>query len=599
MTMTSSPPTSAPGSGKALSAVLMLVFALGGCGPPQRAVEYVDLVADRSFRDGAEPLPVTESVCWDETYDTIAIEPGLTVTARVAFGENPVLHLGGALDCGRDFGTKDEKALIRGGVVSSSGGTVPVKMEFTGASGWWSQTTDLEQLEGEQATIELTAELPDDCVVRLKDGFVEQQRKTKRSDTRPLQILLISVDTLRADTVEDPTIETPNLEKLAKQGERWTRHYAAATWTKPSHASMLTGFSPQTHRALDMRDPMSRSIPTLAQRFQEADFKTGALVFDTAWLSARWGFAKGFDEYRIARWRVDREMRAAANWLVRHRNESFFYFLHTFEPHSDHSILPYEAPGTTRRTIADEFGLSDYGCRRQLCASRFLIALDQGKVGRLPKDSKILRSTYLDGVRFTDQAIGSLISTLHESGIWDDLLVVFTSDHGEAFGEHGKFSHSTLHEEIIRVPLIIKWPRGERAGERNEVPSSSLDLAPTLLGFASISADDLPGTHLHRRTPGQPVFAGTFSMAAVLGLEKSIFSKSGDLEEFYDLEGDPGETHSLSEPPRGRVREHDRMRRAWLQQSRALGKKFGVAGEEEVALSERERERLRAFGYLE
>ena len=139
------------------------------------------------------------------------------------------------------------------------------------------------------------------------------------------------------------------------------------------------------------------------------------------------------------------------------------------------------------------------------------------------------------------------------------------------------------------MPLIIKWPLGARAGERNDVPSSSLDLAPTLLGFASISADDLPGTHLRRRTIEQPVFSGTFSIAAILDLKKLIFSRSGELENFYDLEGDPGETHSLSEPPGDRVKQLDRMRRAWLQQSRALGKKFGVAGEEEVALSERER----------
>jgi arylsulfatase A-like enzyme len=149
------------------------------------------------------------------------------------------------------------------------------------------------------------------------------------------------------------------------------------------------------------------------------------------------------------------------------------------------------------------------------------------------------------------------------------------------------------------VPLIIKWPRGARAGEKNEVPSSSLDLAPTLLEFVGISAEDLPGTHLHRRTTEQPVFSGTFSIAVVLDLEKSIFSRSGDLENFYDLEGDPGETRGLSEPPSDRVRQLDRMRRAWLQQSRALGKKYGVVSGEEVALSERERERLRAFGYLE
>jgi arylsulfatase A-like enzyme len=581
------------------ASVAALILVSVACGPTQQAVEYIDLVADRSFTNAAGPLPISESVCWDETYNTIAIDSSSTVSATVALGEDPVLHLGGALDCGRDFGTEDEEAVILGGVFGSADKTVPIRIEFNGASGWWSDTTDLKGFSGTRVEIELASELPDGCVVRVNDAFVRQKKAIEISEPRPQQILLISVDTLRADSIEDQNVLTPSLDILAEQGERWTRHYAAATWTKPSHASMLTGFAPQTHRALDMRDPIAGAIPTLAQRFLEAEFETAALVFDTAWLSSRWGFSKGFDEYRIARWRVDREMRAAANWLVQHRNDSFFYFLHTFEPHSDHSILPYEAPGVSRRTIATEFGLSDYGCRRQLCASRFLIALDRGKVGRRPKDPKILRRTYLDGVRFTDQAIGSLITALQESGIWDDLLVVFTSDHGEAFGEHGRFSHSSLHEEIIRVPLIIKWPRGARAGQKSDVPSSSLDLAPTLLEYAGLSADALPGTHLHRRTPEQPVFAGTFSVAVVLGPEKAIFAKSGDLEELYDLADDPRETDNILDSPSNRLGELDRMRREWLKQSRALARKFGVAGEAEVALSERDRERLQAFGYLE
>ena len=579
--------------------VAVVVLIVAGCGTPRRAVEYIDLVADRGFRDVSGPIQTTDSVCWDETYNTIAIEPQQTITAVVELRDDPALHLAGSLDCGREFGLAEEKALLLGRVDGRGGGSVPVRVEFTGASGWWSHVVNLGALSSGPAAVELIAEVPNDCVVRLKDAYVEQLRPRERSESHPTQILLVSIDTLRADVIEDQTVPTPNLDDLALRSERWTRHYAAASWTKPSHASMLTGFAPQTHRALGLRDPMARAVPTLAQRFQEADFRTAAMVFDTAWLSPRWGFAKGFDEYRIVRWRVDREMRAAANWLIRHRDEPYFFFLHTFEPHSDHSVLPYEAPGVSRRSIADEFGISDFGCRRGLCASRFLLALDRGAVRQRRKDPEILHSTYDDGVRFTDHALGTLVSALETSGVWDDLLVVVTSDHGEAFGEHGRFSHSTLHEEIIRVPLLVKWPGALNAGRRNDIPTSSLDLAPTLLEHAGISAEGLPGTHLHRRSVDMPVFSGTFAMAAVRGFDKGIFEKSGDLLEYYDLALDPEETANLAPNRLDGGGELSELLRAWLRQSRALAKELGAENAGEVELSERERARLQAFGYLQ
>lgn len=136
----------------------------------------------------------------------------------------------------------------------------------------------------------------------------------------PGQILLVSVDTLRADAIGCGGEHrlTPNLDRLAAEGESWARHYAASHWTKPSHASLLTGYPALVHGALDRDSPTAPALLTVAERFTRAGWATGALVYDCGWLTPKHGFARGFDDYRVRRWRIDKQVRAAVNWLTQH-----------------------------------------------------------------------------------------------------------------------------------------------------------------------------------------------------------------------------------------------------------------------------------------
>jgi len=386
---------------------------------------------------------------------------------------------------------------------------------------------------------------------------------------------------------------------LAEEGERWTTVYAAASWTKPSHASLLTGYYPETHRAILLDQGMDAAVPTLAERFRSAGFATSALVFDCTWLSPRWGFGKGFDSYRVTQWRAGRQTRAAASWVLDHRDRDFFFFLHTFEPHSDFAVLPYEAPGLNRRTIAREFGVEGFGCRRGLCASRFVNALSDGEVPGRPKDAMILRSTYDMGISYLDASLGELFETLRQSGVWDDLLVVVTSDHGEEFDEHGGFGHSALYDEILRVPLIIKWPRGESAGVVNTAPSSGVDVAPTLLEHAGLPVSGLPGGHLHSRDPDLPILAGTLELAVVAGGFKGVFGGRKP-DRLYDLRLDPAEVVNLADQQPEVLEGLRAILAEQRREAQALYRSFGSKGDQgRVELGERERERLKAFGYLQ
>jgi arylsulfatase A-like enzyme len=530
------------------------------------------------------------------------VDPGSRATATTRLHEEPILELGGALKCGAS-GETESRGTLSVEVWREGGARITSIVELSTASGWWRRVVDLSPLEGETVTISLETESGEDCALLLREATVRQKiRRPKPRREAPQQIVLISVDTLRVDAIDvfGGETSTPAVRRFASEAERFTSHYAAANWTKPSHASMLTGYHPQTHRAQLRSQAMDPEIPTLADRFRAAGFATGGLVFDCTWLSPRWGFNKGFDSYRVTRWRAARQMRAAAQWITAHRNEPFFYFLHTFEPHSDFKVLPYEAPGLNRQVIAETFGAQGFGCRDGFCSSKFLNALTSRKIARRPTDTEILRATYDAGVEYVDQSLGEFFDSLRSAGLWDNLLVIVTADHGEEFGEHGGFSHDSLYDEVLRVPLLVKWPGADRGGVVNEVLTSSVDLAPTLLARAGLPTGDLPGTDLHRRSGDEPVYSGTLSRVVVDGRFKGIFGDEFDLRELYDLAADPEETVNLIELDPDRDLRLERLLRDQKRQALALYRLIGskeMTGE--VELSRRERERLRAFGYLE
>ncbi len=577
------------------------LVAVASCGRPAAEVRFVDLVTDQKLEVDGHRLRPEEIVAVDETWVSVTLAAGSEVRADVELHDDPTLTLAGSLECGEAVDGSVVGA-IEGFVRASRGREVGLELALDTADGWWRQVVDLEGLANTRSELAFRADIPSGCVVHLREATIRHFRKFSVSVSEPrTQVLLISVDTLRHDGVGafGGVVATPQLDRLAEEGERWTTVYAAASWTKPSHASLLTGYYPETHRAILLDQGMDAAVPTLAERFRSAGFATSALVFDCTWLSPRWGFGKGFDGYQVTQWRAGRQARAAANWVLDHRDEDFFFFLHTFEPHSDFATLPYEAPGLNRRTIAREFGVEAFGCRRGLCASRFVNALSDGEVPQRPKDAQILRSTYDKGIGYLDASLGELFEALRTSGAWDDLLVVVTSDHGEEFDEHGGFGHSALYDEILRVPLIIKWPRGARAGAVNSTPSSGIDVAPTLLGFAGLPVTDLPGAHLHTRGPDSPILAGTLELAVVAGGFKGVFGGNRP-DRLYDLREDPGELVDLA-GQRPEILEDLRITLAeQRREAQALYRSFGSKGDPgSVELGERDRERLKAFGYLQ
>jgi len=591
------------------AAAVLAGVLLAACAAPPAAPRYEDWVAEGDLAStlaGGEPQQVH---CGFETRFARTLRPGEVLTAEVDLGAAPRLVL--AL-CRRDGGPASASGEPAGAlaleVAAADGTAIAERWPLPAEEGWRRRELDLGALAGERVAVRLEAEF-DDPGPGARPLFLEQLVVAHRVPApdrrgRPPQVLLISADTLRHDVVGDGEGDgrpaTPALDRLAADGETFTPHYAGATWTKPSHGVLLTGHGISVLRLHGFDDVLPAAVPTLAERFRAAGFRTGGLVHDCVWLDPKYGFGRGFEDYRSVKWFAGQQVRAAVDWMAARRGEPFFYFLHLFDVHSDFHRLPYEAAGVTPATVERRFGVPGYGCRGGLCSSAMLGAINEGRLALEPYDAEILRFLYDRGVERLDAALGALFDDLAAAGLYDDLVIAFTADHGEAFLEHGKLTHTTWHEEVLRVPLIVKWPRGERAGEVRRGAAGAADVAPTLLAAAGLPAHGFSGVDLRTRRADRPVFAGTFVQIVVQGSMKGAFPLFDAPPQLFDLAADPGERHDLAAE---RPEELARLRALLDAQTAAAARlRRQIDALEQpgrAAMTEEERARLKALGYVD
>jgi arylsulfatase A-like enzyme len=451
--------------------------------------------------------------------------------------------------------------------------------------------------------------------IRLREPRVRSERQVprRRLEGRPgRQILLLSIDTLRADAAsrEGGRRPTPALDALATEAQSFRRHYAGAHWTKPSHATLLTGLPAAAHGATEVDTGLNPHARTLAERFRAAGFVTEADVRSIANLDPRWGFDRGFDSYQASERRAGSATRGVLGRLQALRDRPHFVFLHLFEAHSDFSALPYESRGTNRRRVEQEFGAPQYGCREGKCASELLKAIDDGAIAPTDQDRRLLPVLYQRGVEDVEATLGEFFADLKATGLWDQLTIVVTSDHGESLLEHDRALHTVYYEPVIRVPLWIKWARGV-AGAAEETlagPTSAWDVAPTLLASAGLEVGDLPGRSLLGPPSRRVVFAGGNLEMVLEGNWKAIWPSAGASSaapagsasaeappRLFDLAADPGENDDQAARRPQEVTHFSRLRAAARLRFSQL-----VPGAPSAAspLTEEEILKLRSLGYL-
>ena len=278
-------------------------------------------------------------------------------------------------------------------------------------------------------------------------------------------VLFILVDTLRYDRLSAYGYErntSPNLDALAETGVRFAHHVSQSSWTKCSMASLWTGLYPVRTRVLRSEQGVASEARMPAEIFQEQGFRTAG-IWRNGWIAPNFGFAQGFEIYQRPRPAplprgVRREhlslrlegsdadiVRSAFTFLRAHGHERWFLYLHLMDVHQYVSSKETAVFGTTYSDIYD------------------------------------------NSILWVDSLIGELIAQLELRGLRERTLIVFTSDHGEAFGEHGGEGHAhNVYGEVTETPFILSFPFRLEPGIVVEARSENVDLWPTVLELAGL-----------------------------------------------------------------------------------------------------------------
>lgn len=430
----------------------------------------------------------------------------------------------------------------------------------------------------------------------------------------PRHVVLIVVDTLRASAIGafgGPAGATPNIDALAADSHAFHAARSASPWTLPSMVSLMTGESPETHRVLreDIRVP--RKLPTLAEQLSRAGYATAAFVRNMVLLPHS-GMHRGFHEYYVntplarpasvgarllsallgpagERMETDDELaQRTCEWLEERAREPFFVWLQLYDPH-----IPYAPP---REFLGGKQAPARMGASFEQA--------DQVREGVLrlePEQREWVRDLYDAEVRASDAAVGRVLASLRELGLYDDALIVFTSDHGEEFFEHGLIEHGhALYDEVVRVPLLVKLPRqSARVDVRHNV--ANWEIAPWLLARCGLAPADA-GAGLLDETRRDPpgivrgmLFYGERS-AVLFERWKYVVHHDDGREELYDLGRDPAERAPLQdEAVLAQGRALLARLRAQAEQRRG---ELGLEGDERAGLSSDLTRGLQELGYV-
>lgn len=393
--------------------------------------------------------------------------------------------------------------------------------------------------------------------------FVREPSRTGRPQAARPDILLITIDTLRADRVGRGL--TPSIDALAARGVRFANARATAPLTLPSHVSIMTGLLPVTHGVRQNGAVLRPAQATLADTLKAAGYRTAAFVGAFV-LDRRFGLAGGFDRYddrvrrdpdasdRLEAERPGSEVVDAALAWMQSSSSPFFLWVHLYDPH-----VPYEPP-------------ADYLAR--------------------------VRGNAYDGeVAYADAQVGRISAAIAARGTDPSTLIIVAGDHGEGLGEHDERTHGMLaYDSTLRVPLIVAGPGAAGKGTAIAAPVSLVDVAPTVLRVAGLTpsagirgVDLLTGATADRDVYAEtqyPRSAGWHALAALAGERwKLVLSSEAEL---YDVANDPGERTNVASDHPGIV---DGMT-SRLRQIESTAAAAPAPVDADVA------ERLRALGYV-
>jgi arylsulfatase A-like enzyme len=424
-------------------------------------------------------------------------------------------------------------------------------------------------------------------------------------------IVLVTIDALRADHLSSygyQQFTSPAIDAFARRAARFTNAIAQAPYTKASIASIMTGQYPSAHKTVTASVPFPEtmtghlttapittdvlppSMTTLAEALGAGGYQTLGFTANP-FLIEEFGFARGFDRFRFYPGTgFARGERLVADAVDAARDADgrrpLFTWVHFMEPHS-----PYTPPPLTA-------GMFRVGGSPQPIPSQ--VSIPGWLLPGSPRDLRPYVAAYDDDISAVDAAFDTLLRELRTMRGWRDTIVVLTADHGEQFLDHGGWEHgSNLHDELIRVPLVIQAPRSPAGVIDAQV--QLIDLFPTLLDMAGAPLPATSGRALEvlwdRKNPSHP------AMSEIVGIQSTLREEGFKLIAFttgqpqlFDLARDPREKVDVAAANPERVHAMqtalNRMRADALEAGRGVHTEM-VPIDPDVA------RRLRALGYIQ
>jgi len=456
--------------------------------------------------------------------------------------------------------------------------------------------------------------------------------------SRPRGVILIQADTLRRDHLDayGYSRETaPTIKKLAGEGTLFKNYTTQATWTKVSTPTLMTSLYPSSHGVADFFDHLPASANTLADSFRAAGYAT--VSFSSVLFTGQFtNLHKGFEELhedgsvtvpgssKTSREFVDR----LAGWLETHRDGPFFAFLHVFDPHD-----PYEPNAPYNTLWADAAKKEDHEKQAKdvkkfikdpLMKQFGMPARDELEKAGFDADAFVAydQGWYDGSIRAMDVEIARLVERLRGLGLDEDTLLVFLSDHGEEFLDHGRMFHGqTVYGELTQTPLIMRWPAAIPKGRVVDDVVQTIDVFPTVLELNGIAPPAgiqgqslvplLTGQGQWKKRPavsekqktasaGAPPPLDTESFAIVDGdwkLIRNTARHEGTPEfELYDFIKDPLNKTDVAAQHPDIVARLSKQLEGWQQMTKAA--RLKPDSETTKSLSPEQLQRLRSLGYV-
>jgi len=437
------------------------------------------------------------------------------------------------------------------------GGSTTELGSFSAGGEWGRERIDLSSVAGEVIRLDVSASGGE--ALLLSEALIAVPRVDLGALPQARHVVVLCIDTMRASKLKpydsSTRVDTPAFDAVADAGTVFERAQSPENWTKPAVASILTSTFPATHGAKNDASRLPQSLTTLGEVYKDAGFATSSFIAN-GYVSRAFGFDQGWDHYT----NYIREQRSteaenvfgeAAEWIEEHHEDDrMFVYIQTIDPH-----VPYDPP--------DEY-LRQYDARTdyagQVQNRRTHLLLEDAKknppaVTFDASDRRRLEALYDGEVSYHDAQLAKFLEKLDELGLTDDTIFVITSDHGEEFDDHGSWGHGhSIFQELLHVPLVIRWPGVTEEGSRVPQAVSTMDIGPTILEATGVEVpSEFEGRSLMGFLRGAPPAGPHVAFSdfqenrrVVRGGDWKLILRSSLTYVLFDLENDPGEHDELN-----------------------------------------------------